>query len=176
MTPAVFLDRDGTLMHDAGYLGDPAGVVVYPGVPATLSRLKAAGFRLIVVTNQSGIGRGKFTEADYHSVAGRLEALLGSGLIDATYFCPDHADMPSSRRKPQPGMLLEAARDHGLDLAASWMIGDREGDIQAGVAAGARSILVQTGIGATASPAGAEFVAKDLADAADFIIRQTHVR
>ncbi len=176
LTPAVFLDRDGTLMHDAAYLADPAGVVVYPGVAAALAQLKAAGFRLVVVTNQSGIGRGKFSEADYHAVAARFEELLGAGLIDATYFCPDHADAPSPRRKPNPGMLLEAASDHGLDLARSWMIGDRDGDVQAGLAAGARSILVQTGIGATASAAGAAFVAKDLAEAADFILRQTHVR
>lgn len=174
--PAVFLDRDGTLMHDAGYLADPAGVVLYDGVADVLAQLKAAGFRLIVVTNQSGIGRGKFTLADYHAVAARFEELLGPGLLDATYFCPDHADAPSPRRKPAPGMLLEAARDHSLDLARSWMIGDRDGDVQAGIAAGARSILVQTGIGADAKGDGATFIAKDLAEAAAFIIRQSHVR
>lgn len=176
LTPAVFLDRDGTLMHDAGYLGDPAGVEIYPGIPQTLAQLKAAGFRLIVVTNQSGIGRGKFTLADYHAVAARVEELLGSGLIDATYFCPDHAEAASQRRKPNPGMLLEAAQEHALDLSRSWMIGDREGDIAAGVAAGARSILVQTGIGAESAAGGAVFVAKDLAEAAAFIIRQTNAR
>jgi D-glycero-D-manno-heptose 1,7-bisphosphate phosphatase len=174
--PAVFLDRDGTLMHDAGYLADPAGVILYEGVAEVLAQLKAAGFRLVVVTNQSGIGRGKFTEADYHAVAARFEALIGPGIIDATYFCPDHADAPSPRRKPAPGMLLEAASDLSLDLARSWMVGDRDGDVQAGIAAGARSILVRTGIGATAGGEGAEFIAKDLAEAASFILRQSHVR
>jgi D-glycero-D-manno-heptose 1,7-bisphosphate phosphatase len=176
LKPAVFLDRDGTLMHDKGYLGDPAGVELYPRVSDVLRLLKRAGFRLIVVTNQSGIGRAKFTLSDYEAVAARFEELIGHGLIDATYFCPDHADAPSPRRKPNPGMLLEAAHDHSLDLARSWMIGDRDGDIQAGIAAGARSILVQTGIGAEAKGDGAVFVAKDLAQAAAFILRNTHAR
>ena len=176
LTPAVFLDRDGTLMHDAGYLSDPAGVEIYPGVAETLGRLKAAGYRLVIVTNQSGIGRGYFTEAQYHEVAARVEELLGPGLIDATYFCPDHADAPSNHRKPNPGMLLDAAAHLDIDLAKSWMVGDRDGDVQAGVSAGAQSILVQTGIGAKASSEGAVFVAKDLAEAASFILRQTHVR
>ncbi len=176
LKPAIFLDRDGTLMHDNGYLADPAGVEIYPGTSDVLSLLKRAGFRLIVVTNQSGIGRGIFTLADYEAVAARVEELLGHGLIDATYFCPDHADAPSPRRKPNPGMLLEAAGEHSLDLTRSWMIGDRDGDIQAGIAAGARSILVQTGIGAEAKGDGAVYVAKDLAQAAAFILRNTHVR
>ena len=174
--PAVFLDRDGTVMHDREYLSDPAGVELYDGVIEALTRLKATGYRLVIVTNQSGIGRGKFTVADYHAVAARFEELLGPSLIDATYFCPDHADTPSLRRKPAPGMLLEAARDHSLDLGRSWMIGDRDGDVQAGIAAGARSILVRTGIGAHAKGEGAEFIAKDLAEAAAFIIRHTHAR
>lgn len=159
-------------MHDAGYLGDPAGVEIYPGVVEVLLRLKAAGFRLVVVTNQSGIGRGIFTLVDYHAVADRVDELLGRGLIDATYFCPDHAEMPSARRKPNPGMLLEAAAEHGLDLGRSWMIGDRDGDVAAGVAAGARSILVRTGVGADAKADGTAFIAKDLAEAAAFIIGQ----
>ena len=174
--PAVFLDRDGTLMHDREYLSDPAGVELYDGVIEALTRLKAAGYRLIVVTNQSGIGRGKFSVADYHAVAARFEELLGPGLLDATYFCPDHADAPSPRRKPAPGMLLEAAHDLALDLTRSWMSGDRDGDVQAGVAAGARSILVRTGIGAAAKGGDAAFIAKDLAEAVEFIIRQTHAR
>ena len=174
--PAVFLDRDGTLMHDAGYLADPAGVVLFDGVAEVLAQLRAVGYRLIVVTNQSGIGRGKFTVAEYHAVAARFEDLLGHGLLDATYFCPDHAEAPSPRRKPAPGMLLEAAHDHSLDLTRSWMIGDRDGDLQAGIAAGARAILVQTGIGKDAHGDGAEIIAKDLAEAATFIIRHTHAR
>jgi D-glycero-D-manno-heptose 1,7-bisphosphate phosphatase len=169
--PAVFLDRDGTLMHDTGYVGDPADVQLFDGVREALAALKARGFRTVIVTNQSGIARGKFTLADYHAVAARLLELLGPGLIDATYFCAEHPDTASDRRKPGPGMLLEAARDLDLDLARSWMIGDRSSDLEAGRRAGARSIFVQTGEGATTDSSGAAFVAKDFASAASFILR-----
>src|SRR5688572_145881 len=87
--PAVFLDRDGTLMEDPGYVGDPALVRILPGVPEALQRLKTAGFRLIIITNQSGIARGRFTVADFEAVQKRLLEQLGPGLIDATYMCPD---------------------------------------------------------------------------------------
>lgn len=173
LRPAVFLDRDGTIIEDANYLSDPAGVRLLPGALAALRALKAAGFALVIVTNQSGIGRGYFTEAQYHAVARRVEELLGPGLIDATYYCADHPGTASGRRKPAPGMLLEAAAEHGLDRARSYMIGDRRGDIEAGRAAGcAGSILVRTGIGEReAATAGADFVAADLAEAAGWVLR-----
>ena len=171
--PAVFLDRDGTLMEDVGYISDPALVRLYPGVLEALRRLKAAGFRLVIVTNQSGIGRGHFTVEQYESVHARLVELLGPGLLDAAYFCAEHPDAATERRKPGAGMLREAAAEHGLDLAQSWMIGDREGDLLAGRAAGARAVLVLTGIGAEAEQGNAHFVAKDLADAVDFILRDS---
>ena len=171
LTPAVFLDRDGTLMHDSGYVGDPALVEVYPGVPEALARLKARGFKTVIVTNQSGIPRGHFTEADFHAVQARFEELVGPGLIDAMYFCADHPEAATDRRKPGPGMLLEATRDQGLDLASSWMIGDRAGDVEAGIRAGVRSILVRTGEGANADGTGAAFVADGFVEAVDFILR-----
>ena len=171
LTPAVFLDRDGTLMHDAGYVGDPSLVEVYPGVREALARLKARGFKTVIVTNQSGIQRGHFTEADFHAVQARFEELIGPGLIDAMYYCADHPDAATDRRKPGPGMLLEAARDHALDLARSWMVGDRAGDVEAGNRAGVRSILVRTGEGALAEGTGAACVATDFAEAVDFILR-----
>jgi D,D-heptose 1,7-bisphosphate phosphatase len=171
--PAVFLDRDGTLMEDTGYVADPAHVAILPGVREALRRLKAADFKLVVITNQSGIGRGYFTVAEYEAVHAQLVALLGEGIFDGVYFCPEHPDVATPRRKPGPGMLQEAARDLDLDLARSWMIGDRESDLGAGLAAGARSILVQTGIGHCADPAGAHFVAKDLAHAVEFILRES---
>ena len=171
-TPAAFLDRDGTLMEDLGYMGDPAQVRLYDGVRDGLAALKARGFRTIIVTNQSGIARGFFTLAQFHAVHARFLELLGPGLIDATYFCADHPDTASERRKPGPGMLLEAARDHDLDLPRSWMIGDRAGDLEAGRRAGARAILVRTGEGATAEASGAAFVAKDFASAVQFVVRQ----
>ena len=172
LTPAAFLDRDGTLMHDTGYVGDPALVEVYPGVSEALGRLKAAGFKTIIVTNQSGIPRGYFTETDFHKVQARFETLVGPGLIDAVYYCAEHPDHATDRRKPGPGMLLEGARDHGIDLARSWMIGDRAGDVEAGVRAGVRSILVRTGEGAKADGSGAAHVAESFAEAVDFILRK----
>lgn len=168
---AVFLDRDGTLMDDAGYISDPAQVRVYEGVREALAALKAGGFRTVIVTNQSGIGRGFFTVDQFHAVQARLLELLGPGLIDATYFCADHPDTATARRKPGPGMLLEGARDHDLDLARSWIVGDRAADLEAGLRGGVRSILVRTGEGATTDASGAVFVAKDFASAADFILR-----
>ena len=170
LTPAVFLDRDGTLMHDTGYVGDPRLVEIYPGVPVALARLKARGFKTVIVTNQSGIPRGYFTDADFQKVQARFVELIGPGLIDAVYYCADHPDTATERRKPGPGMLLEAARDHGLDLARSWMVGDRAADVEAGVRAGVSAILVRTGEGAAADGARAACVAEDFAGAVDFIL------
>ena len=168
--PAIFLDRDGTLMHEVEYCDHPERVMILPGVPEGLARLRSAGYRLIIVTNQSGIGRGYFTEADYDAVHARFLELLGPGLIDATYMCADHPDHATERRKPAPGMLLEAARDHGLDCAASYMIGDRAGDVQAGIRAGAKSILLRTGHGGGQPADGAVFVAQNFAEAVDYIL------
>ena len=176
LTPAIFLDRDGTLMDDPGYVGDPALVRLIPGVAAALARLRVGGFKTVIVTNQSGIGRGYFTAEDFARVNARLLELLGVDAIDATYFCADHPDTASAQRKPEPGMLLEAARDLSLDLARSWMIGDRAGDVEAGRRAGVRSILVLTGEGARADAGGAEFVANDLVAAADFILKHSDAR
>ena len=178
LRPAVFLDRDGTLIEDAGYLSDPAGVRILPGSRESLARLRAAGFILVIVTNQSGIGRGYYSEAEFHAVNDSMLAHFDAATIAATYFCPDHPDQASERRKPSPGMLREAARDHALDLPRSYMIGDRRGDIEAGRAAGcAASILVRTGIGAKEeSTAAANFVAADLAAAAEWIIARSSFR
>src|SRR5882724_2748205 len=101
--PAVFLDRDGTLMEEVDYCRDPERVQVFPNVPSSLRRLKQAGFRLIIITNQSGIGRGILTEADFHVVQAELLRQLGPGLIDGVYFAPETPDQPSIRRKPGPG-------------------------------------------------------------------------
>ena len=146
--PAVFFDRDGTLMEEAGYCADPRQVRLYPGVPLALRELKSAGFLTFILTNQSGIGRGYFTEAQYQAVQAQLLAQIGPGLIDASYFCPDVPGVPSSCRKPEPGMVLEAARDFPIDLPRSYFIGDKSADIECGRRAGTRTILVMTGYGA----------------------------
>jgi len=146
--PAVFFDRDGTLMEEAHYCGDPAQVRVYASVPEGLRLLKDAGFRTFVVSNQSGIGRGFITEEQYRAVQAELMAQIGEGLIDASYFCPDAPGTPSTRRKPAPGMLLEAAADFDVDLARSYMIGDKAVDVECGKRAGVKTILVMTGYGA----------------------------
>jgi D-glycero-D-manno-heptose 1,7-bisphosphate phosphatase len=174
MNAAVFLDRDGTLMEDAGYVREAKDVVVYQGVRESLAALKAAGYWLVVVTNQSGIGRGYYGESEYHAVHDEFVRQLGGGLIDAAYFCPDHPESATDRRKPGPGMLLEAAREHGLDLANSFMVGDRTGDLEAGRRAGvAASILVRTGIGeAEVAKAGADFVADDFPSASAWILQR----
>jgi D-glycero-D-manno-heptose 1,7-bisphosphate phosphatase len=169
--PAVFLDRDGTLMEEAHYCGDPARVRVIADVPAGLRQLKDAGYRLVIITNQSGIGRGYYTVADYEAVQARLFELLGEGLIEATYFSPESPETPSPLRKPAPGMVLAAARDLGLDLARSWFVGDKAIDVQCGRNAGVRAILVQTGYGRTEDATGAEFVAKDFASAVAFVLK-----
>jgi D-glycero-D-manno-heptose 1,7-bisphosphate phosphatase len=168
--PAVFLDRDGTLIEDRGYLHDPNLVRILPGVADGLRRLRDAGFVCVVVTNQSGIGRGMFAESDYHRVHAEMLAQLAAAgaSIDAAYFCPaapaadgaqEHPD-----RKPSPGMLLRAAAELDLDLARSWAVGDAPRDVEAGRRAGCRGIL----IGADA--AAADVVVADFAAAVERIL------
>lgn len=161
-------------MEDAGYVREAKDVMVYPGVREALRELKDAGFWLVIVTNQSGIGRGYYGEAEYQAVHTELIRQLGEVMIDATYFCADAPETATERRKPGAGMLFEAARDHGLDLAGSYMVGDRTGDIEAGRRAGvAASILVRTGIGeAEVLAAGADFVANDLPAAVAWILQR----
>lgn len=150
LAKAVFLDRDGTLNEERSYIGDPKDLVLLEGVGPALRRLQRAGFKLIVVTNQSGIGRGYYTEADMHRVNEKLCAeLAGFGVaIDRIYFAPEAPDQPSRGRKPSPAFLLDAQREFGLDLADSVMIGDKWIDLDCGWNARVgRCILVRTGYG-----------------------------
>ena len=168
---AVFLDRDGTIMTDVEYCGDPRRVEVFPIAPEALRRLRRAGYKIIVITNQSGIGRGYFTEADYRAVEGEVDRQIGAGVIDATYFCPDVPDSGSKCRKPEPGMILEAQRDHRIDLGRSFMIGDKQIDAECGRRAGLRTILVRSGQEQHNAAAAADWTANDLAEAAEIILR-----
>jgi len=177
--PAVFIDRDNTLIRDPGYLREVDHVQLLPGAAESIRRLRAAGYPVIVVTNQSGIARGYLTEEDLTAIHDRMKQLLAvqGAAVDAIYYCPylnsDDAvraeyRVESELRKPRPGMLLLAAREHALDLSRSWMIGDGERDVQAGKAAGCRSILLSTN-GAAASTV-ADHVTGKLSTAVDIVL------
>ena len=168
--PAVFLDRDGTIMRDVDYCGDPNDVDLLPGVPQALRQLKSSGYKLIVITNQSGIGRRLFSEQQYRTVEAELEQRIGEGVIDATYFCPHLPKDGCKCRKPSPEMILNAARDHDVDLGRSFFIGDKMSDIECGRNAGVKTILVRTGYGRDANGQVADFVAQDLSAAAKLIV------
>ena len=151
---ALFLDRDGTLVHPGRYPSRPEDLHLYDGIGPELRVLQKAGFRLVIITNQAGIARGYFTEADLQRMHVHLTselAFLGVHL-DGIYYCPHHIDgvipelaIHCDCRKPQPGMLLQAAADLDIDLQNSWFVGDILDDIEAGNRAGCRTILVDLG-------------------------------
>ncbi|HEV3394269.1 MAG TPA: HAD family hydrolase [Chthoniobacterales bacterium] len=170
-SPAVFIDRDGTIMHDADYCSRPDQVRVFDGAGVALRRLKKAGFKIIVITNQSGIGRRFFSEQDYRTVEAEVLRQLGNDLIDATYFCPDVPGQPSEYRKPAPGMVLQAAREQDVDLSRSFLIGDKEIDAECAHNAGVRAIRVRTGFDKATNGSRAEWVAEDLPAAAEIILK-----
>lgn len=157
-------------MEEVGYCRDPNDVRLTPGADGALRRLSTAGYLNILVTNQSGIGRGYFAEESFHMVNQELFRQLGAS-PDAVYFCGDHPDRPSDRRKPGIGMVLEACRDHQIDLSQSWFVGDKAADIQCGHDAGCRTILVLTGYGKTGLLSHPDFVARDAGEAAGLILR-----
>ena len=146
---AVFLDRDGTLNREVGYIGDPADLVLVAGVGEALRPLAAAGYALVVVSNQSAIGRGIFTAEQVAAVNARLvTGLAAEGLaLDGVFVCPHAPVDDCACRKPRPGLFLQARDALDLDLATSWMIGDNAKDVAAARAAGVRPILVLSGWG-----------------------------
>lgn len=174
LSPAIFLDRDGTLMQDVDYCGEARDVHVFAGVPEALAKLKENGFKLIVVTNQSGIGRGYFTEKQYREVEKEVGRQIGAGLIDATYFCPHLPAAGCECRKGSPALVLQAARDHQLDLPRSYFIGDKQSDLECGRNAGTKTVLVRTGYGKQTPVELADFEADDLTAAASLIIGLDH--
>lgn len=149
--PAVFLDRDGTLIHDreGHYLTDPRRLKLYKDAPRALRALAALGFRLIVLTNQSGVGRGYMTLARSVEINRALAAALKSrGVrLEGIYFCPHRPDEGCRCRKPAPGLLREAARAHRADLSRSFVVGDKKGDMELARACGLRAVFVETGHG-----------------------------
>lgn len=179
---AVFLDRDGTLIELVHHLTDPADVRLIARGGAAVRALRAAGYKVVIVTNQSVVGRGLLTEAGLAAVHAEMRAQLAAeGTdVDAIYFCPlkpvqkDPTVIEDTMRKPGPGMLLAAAREMGLALDRCWMVGDTVGDMLAGRHAGCRTVLVQTGYGVHFSHdlALIDHAAADLAAAADFILNE----
>jgi D-glycero-D-manno-heptose 1,7-bisphosphate phosphatase len=160
-------------MVDPGYPSRPEQVQVLEGVKDGLVSLRSAGFKLVIVTNQSGIGRGFFAETDFWAVQRRLEHLVGENLIAATYFCPDHPDQASNRRKPAPGMMVEAASDLDLDLPASFMIGDKASDIEAGLNAGVKAAIWVTDSPPTKFAHRKDvWVAREFRSAVEMILRE----
>jgi D-glycero-D-manno-heptose 1,7-bisphosphate phosphatase len=178
MTAAVFLDRDGTLIAEKNYLSRIEDVSVYAGAAAALKRLQDAGFKLFIVSNQSGVGRGYFTLADVERVNRHLGDIFAKAGVrfEKIYVAPEAPDQPSRGRKPSPQFLFDARDEFNLDLARSYVIGDKLIDLECGWNAGVKqSILVRTGYGAElerTSPATltTAVIVDDLKAAADWII------
>ncbi len=180
MTRAVFLDRDGTLIEEAGYLDRIDRMTFFPYSLDAIRLLNRAGFHVIVVTNQAGVAHGYFGEEFVRKAHAHLSGKIreAGGEVDAFYYCPHHANAALEEyrracecRKPQPGMFLTAAREHDVDLSASFAIGDRLNDVQAAHAAGIRPVMVKTGYGRTELERGNPGVAP--AHVADTLIEAT---
>lgn len=179
---AVFVDRDGTINEDSGYLIRKEDCRFIPGAVEAVARLNAAGFLVVVITNQSGIARGYYSVADLEQLhlymTGVIEA--AGGKIAGWYHCPHHPDYAAEDsqcacRKPLPGLIQLAASELGIDLAASWMVGDKIADVAAGLAAGCRAILVRTGYGTTEALTAqtGQLVLDNFGEAATHIIKLT---
>jgi len=185
MRPAVFLDRDGTLIEERGYVDRLDLLDVFPWTPDAIRLLNRAGFAVVVVTNQSAIGRGVIDESFLGDVHAALDARLAAGnaRIDRYYYCPHHPEAVLERyrhvcrcRKPGPGMIEQACREMGIDLRRSVMVGDKWLDVACGQAAGTRSVLVRTGHGAdeeARAPEGAraDAILNNLMEAVGWILR-----
>jgi D-glycero-D-manno-heptose 1,7-bisphosphate phosphatase len=177
---AVFLDRDDTLMVNVPYLGDPAKVAIFGDAPEAMFALRKAGFLLFVVSNQSGVGRGLITRDQVHAVNAELHRQFKGDVIDAFYQSFATPDDPwATDRKPSPELLLEAAKTHDLDLAKSFMIGDRLSDIECGLNAGVRTVLLTHAKSSRRNDADpddavargkAHYIAETLTDAANWIL------
>lgn len=178
MNRAVFLDRDGTLIAEKNYLSKVEDVEVFPGAVEALKRLQDAGFKLFIVSNQSGVGRGYFTMADVEKVNAHLGDIFAGGGVrfEKIYIAPEAPDQPSRGRKPSPQFLFDARDEFGVELPQSYVVGDKLIDLECGWNAGARkSLLVRTGYGRELErSAGAKLeeamVVNDLAEAAEWIL------
>ena len=182
--PAVFLDRDGTINEEHGHIGTPEDLTLLSGAAEAIFRLNESQYLTVVVTNQSVIARGKCTEADMKLIHHRLQSLIGEhgASIDRIYYCPHYPDqlIPGGRqdlkivcncRKPEPGLIMRAAKDMNIDLKMSWMIGDRTSDIKAAERAGIRSVLLaMKGVFDNQLSVHPDAKCLDLKDAVEFIL------
>jgi D-glycero-D-manno-heptose 1,7-bisphosphate phosphatase len=177
---AVFLDRDGTISEELGYVNHIDRFQIFPYAAEAIRQLNLAEIPVIVVTNQSGIARNIFPESLMHEIHKKMvsELAAGGAWIDAIYFCPHKSEDSCECRKPNPGLLERAAREHALDLGASWVVGDRYADLEMAHAAGSRGILVMTGYGrgeyelhSVAWPRQPDVVSENLKDAVRHILK-----
>ncbi len=174
---AIFLDRDGVIVEDSGYISSPGELVLFPDVIPVLKKLQHF-FRLLVVTNQSGVARGYFTEEDLFAINERIILMLadyGVGL-DAIYYCPHHPEVGKDEyriececRKPKPGLLRLAAEEFGIELAKSFLIGDKDIDIQAGHAIGIKTIRIERNNQVSPNESGADFIINTFSEVNDII-------
>jgi D,D-heptose 1,7-bisphosphate phosphatase len=187
MHKAVFLDKDGTINEDLGYIADPEDIKLLAGAGEAIKLLNQAGYKTIVISNQSGVARGRFTEntLQYLNKVLHKQILGGGGFLDYIYYCPHHPEIgihpyktECECRKPKPGMIKRGAREHNIDLSASYMIGDKDSDIEAGKNAGLKTILVLTGYGKDtlialeAKKITPDHIANDLLEAVKWLLKQ----
>lgn len=171
---AVFLDRDGTIAPDVGYCSCPEDFKLFTGAPQAIRLLKNRGLKTVIITNQSGVARGFLTEDTLSLIHQKMTDELKKRYvrIDAVYYCPHHPDDGCQCRKPGTGLFQQAAKEHGIDLEKSFMVGDTQTDIDAGRAAGCRTILVTTGPGQGGDiTTPADFTANSLLEAVQWILR-----
>ncbi len=190
---AVFMDRDNTIIEDPGYLSDPEAVKLLPGVELAIKSIRQAGYKVVVVTNQSAVARGLMTEENLETIHAELRRQLAEkgAHLDGIYYCPFHPEgtvekytKESELRKPRPGMLLKAAEEIDIDLTSSWMIGDSGRDVEAGQRAGCRTIRVRlrpsqshtVGPAVQDEDAQADYTVRNLVDAARLILRAGPIR
>ncbi|RIK76612.1 hypothetical protein DCC62_11125 [candidate division KSB1 bacterium] len=172
----VFLDRDGTLIEEKRFLSNLADIAFFPGSEAAIARLRDAGFKIVVISNQSGVGRGYFSEAFVHETHRTLQQHLAKHgtWVDGFYFCPHAPEANCQCRKPRLGMFLQAAQDFQSELDG-FMIGDKKSDVEAGRNAGLQTVLVRTGYGEQTIAEGKthpDWIAEDLSAAVDWILQR----
>lgn len=172
---AVFLDRDGTINEDVGYLSDPDGLVLIKGALPAIKALNEEGVKVIVISNQSGVSRGVFTVQDVSAVNKRLMEVISSGgaSVDGIYYCPHKPEDNCACRKPKTGLIEKAAAEHSIAMRYSYVIGDKASDVELARNAGAKSVLVLTGHGAEEAKklcAPPDYTAKDILDAVSWVL------